>query len=130
MTARNERFIHFARMLLLEIDKQIGEVADWRERNAIDDEETIKQELASRLQNVVARRTYDLVQHTVGHACEQVLACFRTVPAIRIAGRLLERGSDPIEYLDECGKERTGSLETHIRASIPDMRAWRETTSQ
>lgn len=52
---------------------------------------------------MIAQRAYDLVQHTVGYS---------------------------MEYLDECGKEISGSLGTRVLASIPDMRQWPEEASR
>lgn len=46
------------------------------------------------IQQFIARRAYDLVAHTVGYS---------------------------LEYLHECGKEISGSMNSRITPSIPDI---------
>lgn len=45
-------------------------------------------------QEIIARRAYDLVEHTVGYS---------------------------LEYLHECGREMPGGMKKRIVPSIPDM---------
>jgi len=60
---------------------------------------TGEQEFREKVGLLIARRAYDLVCHTVGYG---------------------------MEYLDECGKDISGSMGTRVLASIPDMRQWPE----
>lgn len=67
-SARDTQFKGFANLLMQEIDEQVGAVTQWGVEHDIDDQAKIGQELASRWQTVIARRAYDLVQHTLNHA--------------------------------------------------------------
>lgn len=65
--ARDTQFMNFARLLIPEIDKQIGAVTDWAMKHDIDDKEQIAQELYSRWQTTIAQHAYDFACHV---ACQ------------------------------------------------------------
>lgn len=64
-TPRDTQFVGFARLLIPEIDEQIGAVTEWSMEHDIDDQARIAQELVSRWQTLLAQRAYDLVIHAL-----------------------------------------------------------------
>lgn len=94
--SRDDQFAGFASLLLKEIDHAIEAAADRAEQ---EDCAQTPQELTRMVGEIIARRAYDLVQHTIGYS---------------------------LEYLDECGREIPGSMNKRIQPSIPDMRQWPE----
>jgi hypothetical protein len=82
-TPRDTQFTGFAKLLFDELynnDDMFFDTADphWHEE----------------WQKVIARRAYDLSQHTVGYC---------------------------LDYLHECGVELSGTMNSRIQPSIPDM---------
>lgn len=69
---RDTQFVGFANLLMQEIDEQVGIVTKWGIEHDIDDETKIGKELYSRWQSVIARRAYDLVQHTLNYGGNEI----------------------------------------------------------
>jgi hypothetical protein len=69
-------------------------VEDLREHGAFPMRPINRSEARPLIEQIIAQRAYDLVQHTIGYC---------------------------LEYLDECGREIPGSMKSRIQPSIPDM---------
>jgi hypothetical protein len=70
---RDSHFAGFARLLIPELDAQVGAVTTWAMEQGVDDEQKIAQELAARWRLLLARRAYDLVEHALKEAEERDL---------------------------------------------------------
>jgi hypothetical protein len=104
MSQRDTQFAGYAHVLWEELAARI---------NALDDECNLTEEvvdgcvmcnlkperIAVVLEQVIAQRAYDLMQHVVGYS---------------------------LEYLDECGHELSGGMGKRIGASISDLTTWPE----
>ena len=67
MNERDTHFQNFAKLLVQEIDEQVGAVTAWAVEHDIDDVAKIGQELYTRWQTLIAQRAYDLMYHARLH---------------------------------------------------------------
>lgn len=87
---RSEQFKGYAKALFEELKPDLLALflsLSWKQENDVATFEAL-------IQQRMSRRTYDLVQHTIGHT---------------------------LEYLDECGRQIPGGMGKRIAPSIPDM---------
>lgn len=68
--ARDTQFAGFAALLAGEIDEQFGAVLHWAEKRGTVDQAEIARELSSRWVTLIARRAYDLANHTLASALD------------------------------------------------------------